>query len=63
MGWCSGTEIFDAVVDHMMEEGHCLDREVLVVLVDALEGQDWDCQSDSKYWSNPYIQTVFNKQK
>lgn len=52
MGWCSGTGIFDAVYEHLDLASDIPQSEkiaILIVLADAMENHDWDCQSDSEY--------------
>jgi hypothetical protein len=60
MGWCSGTPIFDKmaafVLDSDLPEARKID--VLYTLADAMENEDWDCQSDSHYYGHPLVQNV-----
>ena len=59
MGWCSGTEIFDNMADEItspyydMSPG--LAADLLNELIRNLRDHDWDCESDSKYWDDPFI--------
>lgn len=58
MGWCSGTDIFDAVYEGYVELGFLKEDKLVSALADlirVLEDNDWDCQSDSKYWNNPLV--------
>lgn len=55
MGWCSGTEIFDAVCGALLSDKPKDTKAVLKTLIEALEGQDWDCQSDSDFWNHPTV--------
>lgn len=61
MGWCSGTEMFDAVVKDMLrivEDDIRLEEILLPVLINfikALWQQDWDCESDSDYFHHPFV--------
>jgi len=63
MGWCSGTDIFDAVVETIYtvvsDEGS---RYMLIYnLAKSLEQHDWDCHSDSVYYDNYLVQRVFKQ--
>lgn len=60
MGWCSGTPIFDSVASYVISSDLTELRkfEVLRTLADAMEDEDWDCQSDSQYWDNEIVQRV-----
>lgn len=61
MGWCSGTEIFDSMVEALDKVSNDEDVKfiLLVTLTVALEQQDWDCHSDSNYYDYPVVQKVF----
>jgi|1185.fasta_scaffold09862_2 hypothetical protein len=52
MGWCSGTQIFDAVLNaalpHITDKA-ARDRFVYQIAVSLWDG-DWDCESDSDYY-------------
>lgn len=64
MGWCSGTEIFDKVVDYVIHQLPAGDREkrrLLCAVIDALEDHDWDCQQDSRFYSHPTVQAAMKK--
>ena len=64
MGWCSGTNIFDAVTEALLEEkdNKPVDvKKVLTVLTYVLEDNDWDCQSDSDYYEHPIVQEIMKK--
>lgn len=51
MGWCSGTDIFDsaldAVLDYVPEDKV---EAVVEAIARPLWENDWDCETDSKYW-------------
>lgn len=51
MGWCSGTQIFDDVLDAVLPylEGEQIEQVVEKIAISLWEG-DWDCEMDSKYW-------------
>jgi len=57
MGWCSGTELFDAVAESIINSPLTRKEKVkiLVTLIEAMEDQDWDCQQDSRYWNEPLV--------
>lgn len=69
MGWCSGTDIFDAVAGPLLKK---LDaptsdidakfiEEILETLFEALQWNDWDCEADSDYWEHPVVQKMVRK--
>jgi hypothetical protein len=57
MGWCSGTEIFDNVADIVLPMPISKGQKLLILgeLKTVMEDHDWDCQSDSDYYSDPAI--------
>ena len=56
MGWCSGTQIFDPVVGALLNGDS---KEAIIrVLVEVLEDEDWDCQSDSAYIDDPIVAKI-----
>jgi hypothetical protein len=61
MGWCSGTEIFDPVAKYIInsEMPAQSKRDLLKVLINALEDHDWDCQQDSGYYNFPIVERAF----
>lgn len=63
MGWCSGTEIFDAVVSFVLKTDASDDEKssLLKTLADALENHDWDCQQDSDHYEHPIVQRVMHE--
>jgi len=63
MGWCSGTEVFDSVAGYVLDSNLTGEQkyDVLRQLANALEWQDWDCQSDSMYWDHPIVQRIFRE--
>lgn len=60
MGWCSATQIFDAAVDVALEfipvgqpdTPNVLVKAVVERMYKQVEWDDWDCQTDSKYWDD-----------
>jgi hypothetical protein len=51
MGWCSGTSIFDGVMDAIVpivEPDHLYD--IAGHIAELLWDSDWDCEADSKYY-------------
>lgn len=62
MGWCSGTDIFDLVVEALLEgEVTDKDKKVIGELIVALKGNDWDCQQDSQYWYHPIVKQIYKE--
>lgn len=63
MGWCSATDIFDAVAEFVLstDKPEQDQVDVLKVLADALEDQDWDCQDDSDYREHPIVKRVMRE--
>ena len=61
MGWCSGTQIFDDVLDLVLANDEVDKKELVKVLIEALGNQDWDCEGDSKYWEHPLVRDVFKE--
>lgn len=65
MGWCSGTDIFDKMVAHILSRDHLSDaqkRETVKELIVVLEDHDWDCQSDSDYyWDQSLVREIFHE--
>jgi hypothetical protein len=64
MGFCSGTDIFDPMVEAILNLQSVSDRQrrdVIRALVIALEDHDWDCQSESRYYDNWHVQRVFKE--
>lgn len=68
MGWASGTELFDKVIDAVLSElgpnirtsrypedmDNCIES-----IITAFEDADWDTQSESEYYDHPMVQRVF----
>ena len=63
MGWCSATVIFDKVAAFVLASTSSEEDQyqVLLTLADALEDNDWDCQSDSAYYNHPLVQRIMNE--
>ena len=59
MGWCSGTEVFDAVAGALLDDKPVDKKTVLKNLIETLQDKDWDCESDSDYWEHPIIREIF----
>ena len=56
MGWCSATSIFDDVAEVVIDNESIPEEKriaVLAKLYTALRDEDWDCQSDSRYYDHP----------
>lgn len=63
MGFCgTPTTIFDAIAEHLIEHSTATTDDkiaLLVKLIEVLEAEDWDCQSDSSYLGDPLVQAAF----
>ena len=59
MGWCSGTELFDAVIDAIPEEARS--AELFEKIISAFEDKDWDCELESDYSGNANFQIAIHK--
>lgn len=59
MGWCSATEIFDsildAVVDYVPEDRM---GSVVEQIARPLWDGDWDCEYDSKYFDSHLVHVM-----
>lgn len=57
MGWCSGTEVFDDVVQELFttEATEAVKQQIIVALIKGLERNDWDCHWDSQYALQPEV--------
>jgi hypothetical protein len=63
MGWCSGTEVFDPVVNKVLQQdiGDANKTAIIIALIKALQDMDWDCESDSDYWDHALVRKAFKK--
>lgn len=63
MGWCSGTPIFDAVAENVLDSDLSVERQFVImrVLAEIMLDQDWDCESDSAYYDHPIVQRVLRE--
>lgn len=64
MGWNGGTAIFDAVTGEVFSFPRLPTEaitDILHVLVDALEDQDWDTHNESQYWNTPIVRQLFQE--
>ncbi len=61
MGWCSGTEIFDAVAKVLLDDKPVDKKATLIAVIDALEDGDWDCQSESEFWEHPIVREIMQE--
>jgi hypothetical protein len=63
MGWASGDEIFDPVAQALIDLGAdaTTKRRVLGTLIDKLQDNDWDTESESleRFWVDPVIVQAF----
>ena len=55
MGWCSGTIVFDGVVEAILYPEKSEPKEVIKKLITSLWELDWDCEFDSQYIMDPLI--------
>lgn len=61
MGWCSATYIFDAIAGALLDDAPVNKKQILKLVVDALEEGDWDCQSDSEYYDHPLVKEIMKE--
>lgn len=61
MGWCSGTYVFDVVVEDILAADIQESDKVKIIsnLIRVLEYMDWDCQTDSDFFDNPVVKKAF----
>lgn len=58
MGWCSGTVVFDAAVEAILDPN--ADKKYAIkALIEAFEYADWDCQNESDYFEHPLVKECF----
>ena len=66
MGWCSGTYVFDGVMDAFINEksiSKAVKKKIIKKVIEALQERDWDCESDSDYWEHPLVREIFMELK
>ena len=52
MGWASGTELFDEIMDIVLPMIDPRNKENLFrELLNTFTHRDWDCINESKYWT------------
>ena len=63
MGWCGGTEVFDDVMDAVIEYVPDEDtrRSIAVKVAEALWAGDWDCEADSLYYEEYLVPIMLDK--
>lgn len=61
MGWCTTTEIFDTVASALLEDNEVDKKNVLEIVISALEDGGWECQQDSEFYDHPVVQEIFRK--
>jgi hypothetical protein len=59
MGWCSGTIIFDDMVEALLYPGRVDKKETIKRLIKTLWNADWDCEFDSSYITHPLVKEAF----
>ena len=59
MGWCSATGIFDDICSAIFDkDGYIEIEDVIKTLIEVLELNDWDCQTDSEFYDHPVVNKV-----
>lgn len=63
MGWSSGADVFDTVIDSFIEENisRKIKLKIIVSLIESLEDQDWDCQLESSYIHDSTVMAAFKE--
>lgn len=61
MGWCSGTKIFDAVCEAVLDQPRISKKDLIKAVAEELEEDDWDCQQDSNYYDHPLVKEVMKE--
>lgn len=63
MGWCSGTELFDAMADIVLPMLETADQAAhyFEKAIDAFTNKDWDCINESRYWEHPDFKFAVSK--
>lgn len=61
MGWCSGTYIFDDVMDEILDVPKINKKRLIKKLITSLQNQDWDCIDDSEYYMHPDVMEAFEE--
>ncbi len=61
MGWCSGTQVFDPICTVLLSDEPIDKKAVLRHVIESLEDNDWDCQSDSAYYDHPLVREVMRE--
>lgn len=59
MGWCSGTIVFDGIVEALLYPEKSEPKEVIKKLIISLWELDWGCEFDSPYITNPLVKEAF----
>ena len=61
MGWCSGTQLFDDVMKTVLTFAQTDAERVYLFkeMIDLFTDKDWDCEGDSRYWSDPDFQLAY----
>lgn len=62
MGWCSGTSIFDSMMEIVLEYvPEDKQMEVAEKIAEPLWDGDWDCESDSEYWNSHLVHIMHKR--
>ena len=59
MGWCSGTVLFDDIVEAIFDSTPENIITMLTKIITAFEDMDWDCQEGSRYWEKHEVRQAF----
>lgn len=56
MGWCSGTKVFDNIMDYVIGDKQGKNPEEFIKsIILELQHMDWDCEPDSKYFEHSLV--------
>lgn len=63
MGWCSGTEIFDPMAEAILavDLSDKTKVQLLIKLIRTLWQNDWDCESDSRFYKDKLVRKALVK--
>jgi len=63
MGNCSITPVYDDVAKVVLlaDIPDTVKHDILKALINAMEDQDWDCQSDSLFYGEPTFESIMEE--
>lgn len=61
MGWATGSQVFDDIMAEVLSRKPLTKERVIRAVIAALEGADWDTQSDSAYYDHDLVQGELRK--